>query len=655
MALASSSDFALASAAALASASASAFALASRSAFAFALAALAAAISAFTFAFASSAALALASAAALTSASSLAFAAVAASSSCFIFSASASFRLSSSISLLFCSCLALASAMSRAFAARAAARTASLSRTSPEPSRTASSSNPLLASSSLPRSLSPLGRHFRAVASTGAAGAPAGAGAAANPGETSGAFSRAFVVNTAPARVLHQDASMPTATDEIDVAKGERRTAAATATIATTIATSDPRDIDVGARGFLDGGVAAVSTSRSSASNTSAATNGASSGAANEPPRLESTARAPVAFDVCVCAAFDRVPREGRRSGAALASAMSWLTSLARVASSSRSRASTFAAYSSLSLIAFSVDDMPANSASLSRRLHSSSRESCESSSFSSASLLAAKVSTSRRARRSAASVSRSSSSVISLCSMRSSIMRSCSACICLSRSSRCTISLARLLSSSKIRICAASCSSVDSMMSRTTGDIGVCAPIPTPMFVPPTPSAPWRPRPLSASSERRNCVTGEHDLSLLSRSPKGDAGVDPTPPNSPSLSPKPTGVAIAFSLDRVRLCRMFGGDLGARFKSWMSSRSISSSVAGDPVSDCSESGCSVTSRTSVSREMFVSDASAGGVAGPFGGRSTAATSSSALDAPGGDSGSVRESRGARDEEVGVL
>ena len=74
-------------------------------------------------------------------------------------------------------------------------------------------------------------------------------------------------------------------------------------------------------------------------------------------------------------------------------------------------------------------------------------------------------------------------------------------------------------------------------------------------------------------------------------------------------------------------------------------------------MSDCSESGCSVTSRTSVSREVFVFDASVGGVAGPFGGRSTAATSSSALDAPGGDSASVREterSRGARDEEVGV-
>ena len=338
---------------------------------------------------------------------------------------------------------------------------------------------------------------------------------------------------------------MPTATDEIDVAKGER-TATATATIATTNATSDPREISVCARDLLDGGRAAVPSS--SASGSASAPNGARSGAANATPRSASTTRAPVVFDG-ECAAFDRV-----LSGATLASAMSWLTSLARVASSSRSRASTFAAYSSLSLIAFSVDDMPANSASLSRRLHSSSRESCESSSFSSASLLAAKVSTSRRARRSAASVSRSSSSVISLCSMRSSIMRSCSACICLSRSSRCTISLARLLSSSKIRICAASCSSVDSMMSRTTGDIGVCAPIPTPVFVPTTPSAPWRPRPLSASSERRNCVTGEHDASFLSRSPKGDAGVDPTPPNSPSSSPRPTGVAIAFSLDRVRL-----------------------------------------------------------------------------------------------------
>ena len=81
-----------------------------------------------------------------------------------------------------------------------------------------------------------------------------------------------------------------------------------------------------------------------------------------------------------------------------------------------------------------------------------------------------------------------------------------------------------------------------------------MCAPMFAPMFVPPTPSAPWRPRPLSASSERRNCVTGEHDGSSTSRSPKGDAGVDPTPPSSPSFSPRPTGVAIAFSLDRVRL-----------------------------------------------------------------------------------------------------
>ena len=154
---------------------------------------------------------------------------------------------------------------------------------------------------------------------------------------------------------------------------------------------------------------------------------------------------------------------------------------------------------------------------------------------------------------------------------MRSSIIRSCSACICLSRSSRCTISRARLLSSSKMRICAASCSSVDSMMSLTTGDMGVCACVAMSPITPPTPSAPWSPRPLSASSERRNCVTGEHDPSFFtpatpSRSPKGDPG-ERTAVSS-RVASRPDGNAMAFSLDRVRLCRMLGGDLGARSRS---------------------------------------------------------------------------------------
>ena len=46
---------------------------------------------------------------------------------------------------------------------------------------------------------------------------------------------------------------MPTATDEIDVAKGEM-TAAATATIATSDATRNPREIFLGALGFFDRG-----------------------------------------------------------------------------------------------------------------------------------------------------------------------------------------------------------------------------------------------------------------------------------------------------------------------------------------------------------------------------------------------------------------
>ena len=101
---------------------------------------------------------------------------------------------------------------------------------------------------------------------------------------------------------------MPTATDDIDVAKGER-TAAATATIATRNATRNPREIVVGALGFLDWGRAVVSSSGSSASG-SASTTGAGSGAANGPPR-SSTACAPVVIDGA-CAVFDRVLRAGR-------------------------------------------------------------------------------------------------------------------------------------------------------------------------------------------------------------------------------------------------------------------------------------------------------------------------------------------------------
>ena len=141
---------------------------------------------------------------------------------------------------------------------------------------------------------------------------------------------------------------------------------------------------------------------------TNALATGMGSGVANG-SAVSSTTTSSVVFAFRVRASGLLVPRPS------LAFSMSSLTSLARFACNSRSSASTLAAYSSLSLIAFSVEDIPARSASRSRRLHSSSRSSCELSSLSNASLLAASVSTSRLARLSAASVSRSSSSVISL------------------------------------------------------------------------------------------------------------------------------------------------------------------------------------------------------------------------------------------------
>ena len=142
---------------------------------------------------------------------------------------------------------------------------------------------------------------------------------------------------------------------------------------------------------------------------TNALATGMGSGVANG-SAISSTTTSSVVFAFRVRASGLLVPRPS-----SLAFSMSSLTSLARFACNSRSSASTLAAYSSLSLIAFSVEDIPARSASRSRRLHSSSRSSCELSSLSNASLLAASVSTSRLARLSAASVSRSSSSVISL------------------------------------------------------------------------------------------------------------------------------------------------------------------------------------------------------------------------------------------------